>query len=710
MRDLRFFPILKLFTPFLMGILFVLLTPNLQVLPATAIIIAIFALLITLIIASYKLNRDSLAFGIATFVVLFLLGYFNTVSKQEFRHSNHFSKTQTEGYFILEIAEPLQEKENSLKTVANVKVAINNDIKTETTGKALLYFSKDSTNTIPQVGNTLVCYLTFNEISPPNNIGSFNYKKYLQNKNIFHQGYLKGEYYKILDIKNTQQVLRLTAKMRAYFVNTLKKANLDERELGIAAALIFGQRDLIDPEINETFSGAGVMHILSVSGLHVGIIFVVASFLAKIIYSNKRWAVLTKSIFVLLTIWFYAVLTGLSPSVSRAATMFSFVTLGRMSNNNTHTVNSVATSAFVILSVNPFLITNMGFLFSYFAVIGIVFINPLIKRLLRPKNKIAKYFWELTSVSLSAQIATAPLSVLFFKQFSNYFLFANYIAIPLVAPIIYLGLATIATSFIPAVSMFFGYITNWIINILIKGVFYVEALPYSVSSIYTIKTPETIVIYAIIILLTVMLIQKKRKLIFPALALCLVLFASVSVSSIKTNKQQLFYVFNDRYKSAFCLVDGNTQFVFADSAVLNSSSFNNFSLDGTTAFFNSKNVKKIALNNNVESNDHVQVSKLNHCDYYFINHNDKKIGVVRSNIKLHKCNKPVVIDYLILTNKAPYDISRIVHNFDFKSLIIDSSVSNYKAEAWNKYLESLDDKKFDIHNVKTDGYYLAFSI
>ncbi|MDD3739381.1 MAG: ComEC/Rec2 family competence protein, partial [Lentimicrobiaceae bacterium] len=248
MKDLRFFPILKLFTPFLMGILFVLLTPNWQVLPATVVIVAISALLIAILVAGYKLNTDSVAFGVATFVILFLLGYFNTVSKQEFRHSSHFSKTQTEGFFILEIAEPLQEKENSLKTVANVKAAINNNIKTETTGKALLYFSKDSTNTIPQVGNTLVCYLKFNEISPPNNIGGFNYKKYLQNKNIFHQGYLKSEYYKILDVKNTRQVLLLTAKMRAYFVNTLKEANLDEKELGIAAALIFGQRDLIDPE------------------------------------------------------------------------------------------------------------------------------------------------------------------------------------------------------------------------------------------------------------------------------------------------------------------------------------------------------------------------------------------------------------------------------------------------------------------------------
>lgn len=693
-----------------MGILFVLLTPNLQVLPATVVIVAISALLIVILVAGYKLNTDSVAFGVAAFVFLFLLGYFNTVSKQEFRHSSHFSKTQTEGFFILEIAEPLQEKENSLKTVANIKAAINNDIKTETTGKALLYFSKDSTNTIPQVGNTLVCYLKFNEISPPNNIGGFNYKKYLQNKNIFHQGYLKGEYYKILDVKNTRQVLLLTAKMRAYFVSTLKKANLDEKELGIAAALIFGQRDLIDPEINETFSGAGVMHILSVSGLHVGIIFVVASFLAKIIYSNKKWAVLSKSVFILLTIWFYAVLTGLSPSVSRAATMFSFVTIGKMSNNNTHTVNSIITSAFVILLVNPFLITNTGFQLSYFAVLGIVFINPIINRLLKPKTKIADYFWQLTAVSVSAQIATAPLSLLYFKQFSNYFLLANYIALPLVAPIIYLGLATIATSFIPAVSMFFGYITNWIINILIKGVFYVEALPYSVSSIYTIKIPETLVIYAIIILFTVMLIRKKRKLIFPALALCLALFASVGLSSIKTDKQQHFYVFNDRYKSAFCLIDGNTQYVFADSAVLNSSSFNNFSLDGTTAFFNSKNVEKIALNNNVESNNLVQVSKLNNYDYYFVNHNNKKIGVVSSKDKLHKCNKPITLDYLILTNKAPYDISGIIHNFDFKTLIIDSSVSNYKADAWNKFLENLGDKQFKIHNVKTDGYYLAFSL
>ena len=127
-------------------------------------------------------------------------------------------------------------------------------------------------------------------------------------------------------------------------------------------------------------------------------------------------------VLILLVIWFYALITGLAPSVMRASLMFSLVTIGGALNRKSHIINSISASAFLLMLANPAIIFELGFQLSYAAVLGIVLLQPHFQKLYIPHNKYEKYLWDIITVSLAAQIATGPISLMYFHQFPNYFL------------------------------------------------------------------------------------------------------------------------------------------------------------------------------------------------------------------------------------------------------------------------------------------------
>jgi competence protein ComEC len=231
----------------------------------------------------------------------------------------------------------------------------------------------------------------------------------------------------------------------------------------IAAALILGQKENLDRDIKNAYSETGTMHILAVSGLHVGIIYAILLFPLKGIRlkSNQRKVYLTG---VILLIWVYAVLTGFSPSVIRAATMFSLFTAGQMRKRKPSSFNILAFSAMLMITFNPAVIYEVGFQLSYAAVAGILLIQPLILRYWLPPNRVLEYGWQLTTVSIAAQLGTFPLSVYYFHIFPSYFLLANLIVIPLSFVVMSVGVTFLALSWVPGIVDALG----WIVSVLIE--------------------------------------------------------------------------------------------------------------------------------------------------------------------------------------------------------------------------------------------------
>ena len=185
---------------------------------------------------------------------------------------------------------------------------------------------------------------------------------------------------------------------------TVSKIELSKNEMAVLSALTLGYKDELEPELREDFSYAGVMHILAVSGLHIGVIYMMLQLIFSMAFRRAKSKILS-TLFTLCALWLYAFMTGLPPSVIRATTMFSLVAIGTALNRKSQIYNTISVSAFIILPGNPNLLFDVGFQLSYTAVIGIVTFNQN-QLLIQGKNQKLKWLTDSMAVSLAAQVGT----------------------------------------------------------------------------------------------------------------------------------------------------------------------------------------------------------------------------------------------------------------------------------------------------------------
>ncbi len=561
MRIWNSFPMLRVILPFLIGVVstsflveFLEWTDQLTV---HVFSVLGFLLLLGLILGIR--TRNQLHFGLITWVLMLVLGTALTlsVSDQVFPDGLCDSSNAEMGSYVIRIVDEPQVKENSVKVLAEVT-----DVSMEVYGKVLLYFRPDSLSRSLKYGELLV---VSTKLSPVENLGNpneFNYKRYLRFNGIAYRGYVGEGRCKLLS-EGSGGVWGALYAIRSNLINKLVEARLSDNELAVASALILGYRADLDKELMTAYAGAGATHVLAVSGLHVGIVYVILNTLLKFMDRKKRGKVL-KTILLIVLLFGYAGLTGLSASVFRAATMFSFVAIGKAIDRDTNIFNTLAASAFCLIAIQPMIIMQVGFQLSYAAVIGIVLIQPRMFNLLVFNNRLLDWAWSITCVSIAAQIATAPLGLLYFHQFPNLFLVSNLLVIPAAAAILYLGFSLFLFSFWEPTLLFFGFLLNRLISILNTAVMWIEQVPYSVLSGIDIATIETLMIYAMISGVLLFIIQKLRLAIYTSLALGVVFMILQIVEVQEQRHQQFAAIYNVRGETAMALVSG-TKVTFLSS-------------------------------------------------------------------------------------------------------------------------------------------------
>lgn len=435
--------------------------------------------------------------GIFFQALFFFMGIFLVKINHQRFYSHHFSKFPEAKYYCGEIIEHPVEKEKSHKVVIAVqRIKIKNEWR-NSTGKLLAYIKK-SDSYLPRPGDLILFSSRINDIQGAKNPGQFDYRQYLYYHNIYQQTYLKPSDLEL--IRREGNALKNYAyDLRQDLIRSFKTTGLDGNELAVASALLFGVTDQLEPGLIRAYAGTGALHVLSVSGLHVGIIY---AFLQTILgfMNRSRYGRLTEGIVILVFIWFYALLTGLTPSVLRSSTMFTFIVIGQMLSRQSSMFNSIAASAFVLLCYDPFLIMEVGFQLSYLAVTGIVVLQPIVFRQIHVENKWLKPVWSITAVSIAAQIATLPLGLLYFHQFPNYFVFSNLLIIPLSGFILYTGIVASFLYSVPNLQQPFVQLLEWMIIGMNKVVVFIGELPYALIEGISITILETCLLYAALLL------------------------------------------------------------------------------------------------------------------------------------------------------------------------------------------------------------------
>jgi len=344
--------------------------------------------------------------------------------------------------------------------------------------KTLAVLWKDSLSSFPfHLGDQITFIANLSPIKPAYNPHQFDYKSYLKSKGIYFQSEGKAGEVKLLKRHTGWNFSYWARKQQINFADKFNTLMRDKEAFQIASAIVFGYRTDFAEEITQTFANTGTIHILSVSGYHVMLVFWFLNIILKN-YDTHLGGPGIRYVLVLVIIWLYAAICGFAPPIQRAALMISIFIIGQWLHRFQFSVNSLAASAFLLLCFDPHMLFDIGFQLSYLAVLGLILFTPFFKSLMNHEKSFFKKMISLLAVSLSAQLITTPLALYYFHQFPTYFLPANLLfTLPSSMMVIVGGILMISP--FHSINTYFAIILEHIITFSYSMLTWLDSLPGS---------------------------------------------------------------------------------------------------------------------------------------------------------------------------------------------------------------------------------------
>ncbi len=682
------YPFVRIVVFFIAGILLGIYQPDIINETLAQFILGAFVILyLALFFISQKREKINLGFlGLAT---IFLAGYVQLLSQTESRQAEHFIHfNKSIEYYKAVVARYAEEKDKSWKLEVNL-IELKSDGKWETSeGKIVCYFPKEDFNKPFQYGDVLLVKGNPQIVQSPSNPGEFDYKRFLTFRNIYHQHFIKRENVKWLQSDPPNYFLYYSIKARAWADSTLYANVNGEREQAIASALVLGVTDGLDNELLSAYSATGAMHVLAVSGLHVGIIYWIILLLFKPLTKSKsgEWTLAVLSFIIL---WSYAFVTGLSPSVLRAVAMFSVVAIARPANQRTNIYNTLAAAAFLLLIYEPYFIMSVGFQLSFLAVLGIVYLQPSLYAWWEPGSRFWDEVWKITCVSISAQAATFSLGLLYFHQFPNYFLISNLFVIPISFGVLVDGLVVLAFGFFHPLASFFGLILEWFIKAMNFVVFTVEDFPFSLVENIYINTFQCWTIMLFIIAIVWVLEYKKFSYLLVSVCVSFVIAITCWIHFEEDVNTERLIVYKVAHHSAFDLIDHGQALFFTDSALYNDHEKMRFHIQPNRLIRGVGNVQS-----GYEKLDNI--AKKDGCTLLVW----KQKTILVLNQSTFTLPNDLKVDYLIVSQNAIKDLTAIQNHIQADKIIFDSSNSFYHID---KMLKQAKELHINVYSVLHNG-------
>ena len=604
-------------------------------------------------ILSYKFRWLS---GIGIFLCLFSFGSFRFQERSE---RVIFSDLYEQATFLVEIIDEPAEKPRSVLCRVKLEKRFDSIGYANASGKAMIYLQKDSAALDLKWGDKLLIHTTF---APPQNAGNpyeFDYQGYLQRQGFGASSYIPADNWQKVGSSSGFSLIRFAHHCRAYLLDIFQKYGIKENEYAVLAGVTLGYTADISQEIINDFIASGAMHILSVSGQHVAILFVALAFvlalLDKITLSKKP-----KLLIIILLLWSYAIVTGLSSPTIRSTIMFSFVLAGQMFDRKVSIYNSIFASAFLLLVYNPFDLFNLSFQLTYTALLGIIFFQPLLKKQLIFKEKWKNWTWDMFTVSVAAQIGILPLQLFYFNQFSNYFIFANYAVIPIATFMIYFTVALLVLSPISLLAQPVAWCLNWLTWTLNFSVKFFHDLPASMTENIRFGFEQTALLVAAIFALGYFVYNKKfHTLALMLAALCLI-FTANTVARYETLTTARLIVYSINGSSATHLISGQENIIISDNPVMAQ-----------------RALKPVKTKYQLRTANYVDLETMEDAKMLVIN--NKRILLLSNNFLKNKESDEVLnVDYLILKNNVRINLENLSEFINAGCVIIDKSHPEWK--------------------------------
>lgn len=505
--------------------------------------------------------------GVAAMLLFYSCGILVNTLQNQLSDPGHFSRVPQARAYVVKLCEEPLPRSGSFRMKTRVLQCTDSSGRTHAAvGHILLYIGRQTQVPLPQYGDVIVLPAGLvHEVMPPRNPGEFDYRRYLAFQHVHHQAYLKDAP-QGTGINRGSRLMKGVYGIQHHFKRVLDIFLRSPEEVAVAQALLYGFDDDIDEATMSAYANTGTLHVLAVSGMHVGLIFFILGKLLFFMDKNRK-LLQGKRLIILLALWAYSALCGLSPSILRATVMFSFVIMAQVLGRKSNIYNTLAASCLALLCYDSNILANVGFQLSYMAVTGIVFIQPMVEKWWTPPGFLLRQVWSITSVSIAAQMGTLPIGILYFHQFPNCFLFSNLLIIPLTTLIIYLTIMLLAVSWWPAGAGIAGLViqklilfTNWL-------VLQVERVPYSYVNGLQITIPQCLLLYGMMLSLVFYFMYRYAGLFKTFLALLLVFTVMSGLQTFRVRHQKKLVVYSIPGSSAIHLVHGAGSVLYLDDSL-----------------------------------------------------------------------------------------------------------------------------------------------
>ncbi len=539
--------------------------------PAAALLtMAIFLVLMAFLLPVGLRFRGQVYIGLFLHLALFSFGIILVKWNDARLHTARFGAHENQ-WISGTILEPPRETARAWKLTIAVHYAGNHSRLSRASGKLLAYLNKTHNTLPPQVGSEVLVHQAPTPLKSTGNPYSFDFSRRALFQGITHR--LSTSEYALLQPPSNYSIRHLLDLLRKEVLDILRRYIPGKKEQGLAEALLIGYKDDLDDELVRAYSITGVVHIIAISGLHLGLIYMLMSLLLRPLKRSATGRIL-RAIVIIIALWIFSLVAGAQPSILRSAVMFTCLALGELISRRSSGLNTLAASAFLILCVDPYSLWDAGFQLSYAAVLGIMLFMKPVYALWYIRNKFLDLIWQMNAVTISAQVFTVPLTIYYFRQFPLLFLVSNFLPVPLSSLVLFAELLLCCLSPFPLLARMAGKVCSWLITTMNDYIAGVELIPLATWSRLSINLAQAWLLAVLVPAIVVYWLHGKKTGLWLALGAGLLFISLRSISFYQARRQQVMICYNIPRTTAIVFIDGREWRYLGDKSGLEASAFN----------------------------------------------------------------------------------------------------------------------------------------
>jgi len=654
-------PLLKVVVPLVIGITLSKLYPFPS--PYTTDFFLLAAIMLSLL--SIFLKHRNVVRSIGLLLLCLIIGFLHHHFTSPIYQHGHFS-THHNASFLIISPENSKQIDNNVRSLCKVNYAgITKDSIIETTGKMMVYFQGMTLEDI-KPGDLIITNAKFRKEQKNTNPKVFDYQAFLQNRGIHHRMYCYESSYQLLS-NDDIGIWDQSKRYQGVCLDILSHHIRNENNLAVISAMVLGERNLLSDELYEAFTDTGSVHILAVSGLHVGIVAALISFCLMFLSNANEYSRWSKFVISIAGVWGFALLTGAAAAVTRAAIMFTLYFLAKLIRRKGISYNTLSGAAFIMLLYNPAYLFQAGFQFSFLALLGIMFFYKRINSWIRSKYWLVNKIWSLMALSISAQLLVSPLAIFYFHKLPLYFWLTGVITVPFAGIILISGLFLIGFDLLLGPSSIITQLAatglDKMLSVFNSIIFQSQKLPYCSADDLWISELSIVMIYFAMI--AGCLFITHRKIIFLYSCIILLLIQSVwhNLENWTIKKEKEFVVY-DIYSDSVSQIFYKGQLLSIDPRINSQKQVEYITRNNVLAHRIDNEIKPGELGSDVYQGFY-QLD-----EYLFLFYPDESILNYKSKKK---------IDFLILSNNSYNNIWQLGRQFNIRQIIVDGTFKNHQS-------------------------------